>query len=63
MQDDDGSDLAKQQLMEMQSALFSLRDGLMNLSMSLRELSFMNDEDGQRSASAATDDLIARLRG
>ncbi|MES2089852.1 MAG: hypothetical protein V4532_07735 [Pseudomonadota bacterium] len=60
MQDDD---LAKKQLMDMQSALFSLRDGLMNLSLSLRELAFMNDEDGQRSASALTDDLIARLRG
>ncbi len=63
MQDDNDSDLAKKQLLDMQTALFSLRDGLMDLSMSLRELAFMNDEDAQRSASVLTDDLIARLRG
>ncbi len=47
----------------MQAALFSLRDGLVNLSLSLQELSFLTDENAQREASQETDDLLLRLRG
>jgi len=46
----------------MQTALFSLRDGLMRLKMSLLELASMTDEEGQRLAAAETQALMARLR-
>jgi hypothetical protein len=51
------------QLQEVQAALFSLRDGLMNLKMSLQELAFMTDENAQRQALAETESLLLRLRG
>lgn len=51
------------QLHEVQAALFNLRDGLMNLKMSLQELAFMTDEDAQRLAKSETDNLLMRLRG
>jgi hypothetical protein len=51
------------QLLEVQSALFNLRDGLMNLKMSLQELAFMTDEAAQRQAQSETDNLLLRLRG
>ena len=51
------------QLLEVQAALFSLRDGLMNLKMSLQELAFMTDETAQREAMTETENLIMRLRG
>jgi hypothetical protein len=51
------------QLQEVQSALFALRDGLMNLKMSLQELAFMTDEQAQATAQAETDNLLLRLRG
>ncbi len=51
------------QLLEVQSALFNLRDGLMNLKMSLQELAFMTDEAAQRHAQSETDNLLLRLRG
>lgn len=51
------------QLLEVQSALFALRDGLMNLKMSLQELAFMTDEAAQREAQSETDNLLMRLRG
>lgn len=51
------------QLLEVQAALFSLRDGLMNLKMSLQELAFMTDESAQREAIAEADNLFMRLRG
>lgn len=51
------------QLLEVQAALFSLRDGLMNLKMSLQELAFMTDENAQREAIAEADHLFMRLRG
>lgn len=51
------------QLQEVQAALFSLRDGLMNLKMSLQELAFMTDENAQREAMAEAENLIMRLRG
>ena len=50
------------QVTEMQEALFSLRDGLMRLKMSLLELAEMTDEGGQRQAAAETDALLKRLR-
>ncbi|MDE2400703.1 MAG: hypothetical protein KGL90_03465 [Burkholderiales bacterium] len=59
---EDASDLRKQQLLEMQSALLTLRDGLMNLSLSLRDLSSMTDEHGQRQASVEVQQLMTRLR-
>jgi hypothetical protein len=51
------------QLQEVQAALFSLRDGLMNLKMSLQELAFMTDENAQREAMLEAENLIMRLRG
>lgn len=51
------------QLLEVQAALFSLRDGLMNLKMSLQELAFMTDETAQREAMTEAENLIMRLRG
>jgi hypothetical protein len=50
------------QVTEMQEALFSLRDGLMRLKMSLLELAEMTDEGGQRTAAAETQALLRRLR-
>lgn len=50
------------QLQEVQAALFSLRDGLMNLKMSLQELAFMTDENAQREAMTEAENLIMRLR-
>ncbi len=50
------------QVAEMQEALFSLRDGLMRLKMSLLELAEMTDEGGQRFAIAETEALLKRLR-
>jgi len=50
------------QVAEMQNALFSLRDGLMRLKMSLLELATMTDEQGQRLAAAETEALMQRLR-
>nr|WP_315195955.1 hypothetical protein [uncultured Aquabacterium sp.] len=50
------------QVAEMQEALFSLRDGLMRLKMSLLELASMTDEEGQRVAAEQTQALIQRLR-
>jgi hypothetical protein len=51
------------QLQEIQAALFNLRDGLMNLKISLQELAFMTDEDAQRHARLEADNLFVRLRG
>lgn len=51
------------QLHEVQAALFSLRDGLMNLKMSLQELAFMTDESAQREAQSEAENLFMRLRG
>ncbi|NBD20904.1 hypothetical protein GTZ97_09505 [Aquabacterium fontiphilum] len=51
------------QIAEMQSALFTLRDSLMNLKMSLLDLAAMTDEQIQRQAELETDNLLARLRG
>lgn len=50
------------QVAEMQDALFSLRDGLMRLKMSLLELAEMTDEGGQRAAAAETQALLQRMR-
>jgi hypothetical protein len=52
-----------EQMREVQAALFNLRDGLMNLKMSLQELAFMSDEAGQEQARCAANDLFSRLRG
>jgi len=62
MHDEEHSEHMKQQLLDMQTALFSLRDGLVNLSLSLKELAFLTDETAQRDASAEADELMARLR-
>jgi len=51
------------QIAEMQSALFTLRDSLMNLKMSLLDLAAMTDEQSQRHAELETSSLLARLRG
>lgn len=54
---------SQSQLQEVQAALFSLRDGLMNLKMSLQELAFMTDENAQREAMLEAENLMMRLRG
>ena len=51
-----------EQVAEMQAALFSLRDGLMRLKMSLQELACLTDEEGQRMAAMETQSLLSRLR-
>lgn len=56
-------DSNQNQLLEVQAALFSLRDGLMNLKMSLQELAFMTDETAQREAMTEAENLLMRLRG
>lgn len=56
-------DSSQNQLLEVQAALFSLRDGLMNLKMSLQELAFMTDETAQREAMTEAENLLMRLRG
>lgn len=56
-------DSSQKQLLEVQAALFSLRDGLMNLKMSLQELAFMTDETAQREAMTEAENLLMRLRG
>lgn len=56
-------DSSQNQLLEVQAALFNLRDGLMNLKMSLQELAFMTDETAQREAMTEAENLIMRLRG
>lgn len=61
MHDEEHSEQMKQKLLDMQDALFSLRDGLLNLSMSLQELAFLTDENGQRQASQETNSLLSRL--
>jgi len=63
MHNDDRSEQARKQLLEMQAALFNLRDGLMNLSMSLRDLACLTDEHGQQQATLETEELMGRLRG
>ncbi len=63
MHDEERSEQMRLKLLDMQAALFSLRDGLVNLSLSLQELSFLTDENAQREASQETDDLLLRLRG
>lgn len=62
MHDEEHDELMKKQLLDMQTALFSLRDGLINLSLSLQELAFLTDENMQREASEETGHLLARLR-
>jgi hypothetical protein len=62
MHDEEREELMKKQLLDMQAALFSLRDGLVNLSLSLQELACLTDENIQREASEETDHLLARLR-
>lgn len=51
------------QLLEIQAALFNLRDGLLNLKLSLQELAFMTDEGIQQQARIEADSLLMRLRG
>lgn len=63
MHDEERAEQMRQKLLDMQAALFNLRDGLVNLSLSLQELSFLTDEHAQREASQETDDLLLRLRG
>ncbi len=60
---DKNTDPSQSQLLEVQTALFNLRDGLLNLKMSLQELAFMTDEAAQREAMNEAQNLIARLRG
>lgn len=59
----DGAQPNSHQLADVQAALFSLRDGLMNLKMSLLELACMTDEQAQRQARDEAETLMARLRG
>ena len=58
-----GAEPNQSQLAVMQAALFNLRDGLMNLRMSLMELACATDEEMQRQAQIVSEKLLARLRG
>ncbi|RZL03748.1 MAG: hypothetical protein EOP36_03315 [Rubrivivax sp.] len=63
MHDEEHSEHMRQKLLDMQTALFSLRDGLLNLSLSLQELAFLTDDHAQREATQETDLLLTRMRG
>ncbi len=63
MSNDHTPQASANQMLEVQAALFNLRDGLMNLKLSLQELAFMNDETVQAQAKEAANDLFSRLRG
>ncbi len=63
MSNDQSQQPTSAQMLEVQAALFNLRDGLMNLKMSLQELAFMSDEGAQAQAREAANDLLSRLRG
>lgn len=63
MSNDQGAQPNPHQLAEVQAALFNLRDGLMNLKMSLLELACMTDDNVQRQAQTEADSLLRRLRG
>ncbi|WP_298012923.1 hypothetical protein [uncultured Aquabacterium sp.] len=63
MSSESGADDNKAQLADVQAALFSLRDGLMNLKLSLLELACMTDQDAQQQAQLESERLMARLRG
>jgi hypothetical protein len=63
MSNDQGAQPNSHQLAEVQAALFNLRDGLMNLKMSLIELACMTDDNVQRHAQTEADSLLRRLRG
>jgi hypothetical protein len=62
MHDEEHSEQMKK-LLDMQTALFSLRDGLVNLSLSLQELAFLTDDNAQRDATREADLLLTRMRG
>jgi hypothetical protein len=62
MSDKQQPEQSQAQLLEVQAALFHLRDGLLNLKLSLQELAFMTDENVQRQAQAEADHLFMRLR-
>ena len=61
MHDQERPEFTKQELLDMQAALFNLRDGLVNLSLSLQELAFLTDEKAQKQASVEADGLLFRL--
>lgn len=63
MHEEEHSEQMKQKLLDMQNALFSLRDGLLSLSLSLQELAFLTDENGLREATHEADLLLTRMRG
>jgi hypothetical protein len=48
---------------DIQDALFSLRDSLMHLKMSLLDLAASTDPDMQQMAQDATNNLLSKLRG
>ncbi len=50
------------QMMDMQAALFELRDRLLNLKLSLQDLACLHDEQGRRQADAELNALLNRLR-
>jgi len=62
MHDEEREELMRKQLLDMQTALFSLRDGLVNLSLTLQELAFLTDENMQREATEETGHFLAPLR-
>jgi hypothetical protein len=63
MSDNHSDQPSQAQILEVQAALFRLRDGLMNLKMSLQELACSTDENAQRMAQVETENLFLRLRG
>ena len=59
-----GTPSQPKQMVDVQSALFELHDGLMSLKASLLELARHHEEEAARHiAQQETDALLARLRG
>ena len=50
------------QLHEIQTALFALRDGLMNLKLSLLDLASVTDEQARHHAQQEVESLFQRLK-
>ncbi len=62
MSEQQGQAPQEPQMLDVQSALFELRDRLMHLKLSLQDLACMHDEHAQRQASHEVEALMSRLR-
>jgi hypothetical protein len=62
MMNNQGQTPQSNQILDMQAALFELRDRLMNLKMSLQDLACIHDEQGQHQAQLEASRLLERVR-